>query len=100
MAHLSRCKTLGAALLIACGLVVVPSPVGTAAAGGVSWPLASHFFMPSIAFSPDGRYLALGGSVGPAAEYCPQPACTGRLHVWDLRTGQRAFATDLTDDVL
>lgn len=68
------------------------SSAGSAAAD--SWPLANHFFVPPITFSSDGRYLALGGSVGPAVDYCPQPVCSGRLHVWDLRTGQRIFANE------
>jgi WD40 repeat protein len=57
-----------------------------------AWTLPTHFVVPSIAFSADGRYLALAGSIGPQMDLCAEPACRGFLHVWDLRRGQRVFA--------
>lgn len=65
-----------------------------AGAGAQSFPLASHFIQPVMSFSSDGRYLALGGSVGPALDLCPLPTCSGRVHIWDLQKGVRTFASD------
>lgn len=65
-------------------------------AGAQAFPLASHFVQPVMSFSSDGRYLALGGSVGPALDHCPLPTCTGRVHLWDLQKGTRVFASDAT----
>ena len=91
----ARVGALGAALVIAlCPGVRHASGLG-AVSSDESWPLPTHFFVPPIAFSADGRYLALGGSAGPAVDDCRQPGCQGWLHVWDLRTGQRVFASDI-----
>lgn len=77
-------------LCCAAALLAIPS-IGMEAQ---SFPLASHFVQPVMSFSADGRYLALGGSVGPALDNCPLPTCSGRVHLWDLRTGARVFASD------
>lgn len=77
-------------LCCAAALLAIPS-IGIEAQ---SFPLASHFVQPVMSFSADGRYLALGGSVGPALDNCPLPTCSGRVHLWDLRAGTRVFASD------
>ena len=79
-----------ALLVVVCSLAALSSR--SAIAQSDAWPLANHFFIPPIAFSPDGRFVALGGSVGSPADFCP--SCIGRLHVWDLRAGQRVFVND------
>lgn len=73
---------------------VTSDAAGWLAGVAYPWPLASHFVVPPIVVSADGRYLALGGSVGPARDHCPQPVCQGRFHVWDLQTGQRIFVNE------
>ena len=90
-----RVAVLGAALVVVSYLCAAWSASGfESTSSDEPWPLANHFFVPPIAFSADGRYLALGGSVGPAVDDCRPPRCQGRLHVWDLRTGQRVLASD------
>ena len=74
-------------------LAIVAAGAGVSAQ---SFPLASHFVYPVMTFSSDGRYLALGGSVGPAMDLCPLPTCSGRVHIWDLHKGARTFASDAT----
>ena len=92
-----RFTVFGVAILVASSIGAGSnSPALAAAPGNYPWPLPNHFFVPPIAFSSDGRYLALGGSVGPAIDNCGQPLCEGRLHIWDLQTGQRVFANEST----
>ncbi len=89
---MSVMRRLRAALVVTSALAMSPSPA--AAPPADAWPLANHFFLPPTAFSADGRYLTVTGSEGPGIDFCPPPACSGWLHVWDLRSGQRLFSTD------
>ena len=80
--------------LIVASRLLTPVAMSSAAPAGYAWTLPNHFYLPSVVFSPDGRYLALAGSVGPAYDFCIQPMCEGRLHIWDLRSGHRTFANE------
>ena len=83
------CLALGTAV----GAVLALASIASAApTPDDAWSLPGHFAVPSIVFSPNGRYVALGGSLGPADDRCDQTRCPGRLHVWNLQTGQRVFA--------
>jgi len=94
------CQKAGPAAALPGGFALLPSVDDHSAARpaaladidklqDATWDRASPFFSPTIEVSPDGRYMVLGGGVGDA----------GRLHVWDLALGQRAFliSTDLPE---
>ncbi len=83
-------------LTAAACLALLPRLVPVSAAGPPQyrWVPPNQYFVPPVAFSGDRRYLAIGISIGPAADPCPLPTCEGRLHVWDLKSGACAFATD------
>lgn len=92
---LGRLAPLRLIASIACLLSMFLSHLDPVAANqGYSWTAPNQYFVPPIAFSPDGRYLALGISVGPAYDPCPLPTCEGRMHVWDLRSGSRVVESN------
>lgn len=92
-----RVRPTGAAVLLAVCLALVATVRGGARAESEqnTFPLANHFFLAPSAFSPDGRFLALGGSTGPAVDHCPEHTCAGYFHLWDLQTGQRVFINNM-----
>ncbi len=83
-------KTRVLVALVACCVTLTIHELGAQAGKpAYTWALPNQYFVPPVTFSPDGRYLAMGISVGPAYDPCPLPTCEGRLHVFDLKTGLR-----------
>lgn len=89
-----RCHLIAivTAALIALATDAVPATVLPQASG--EWPAVKHFFVPPLAFSRDGRYLAMAGAEDTPYDYCREGTGTcrdGFLHVWDVRSGRRVF---------
>lgn len=78
--------------LVACFVTLPIHDIGAQAGKpAYTWALPNQYFVPPVTFSADGRYLAVGISVGPAYDPCPLPTCEGRLHVFDLKIGHRVI---------
>lgn len=87
-------KTRVLIALVACLATLSAHELGAQAGNpAYTWALPNQYFVPPVVVSEDGRYLALGLSLGPALDPCPLPTCEGRVHVFDLRSGTRVVAS-------
>ncbi len=93
MTPIGRLLRIQGATVVAAVMLIASGWTGLNALQVYQWTLPNQYFVPPVSFSADGRYLALGISMGPAYDPCPLPTCEGRLHVFDLRSGTRVVAS-------